>query len=395
MKYIKDHANLNQKRVLLRLDLNVPIKNGIITDQTRIDKILPVVNFLIKKQSKIIVISHMGRPRGKINENLSLKPICENLEKKINKKITLIKKNIFGLKKNDLFGDSTEQIIFLENIRFYEEEEKNDINFSKQLSELGDLFVNDAFSCSHRAHASVSKITEFLPSFAGLQLETEINALKKVTSEIKKPISFIIGGSKISTKIGIIKNLIPKFDNIIFVGGMANNILNYKGYPIGKSLREDDCNIIIDDIFKFSNVHSCPIFFPEDVRVGKNIEDNSIIKNIKDVANDDCILDIGPKTLDKIKKIIESSETVLWNGPAGYFENPNFAIGSYEIAKEIIKKNKNNLIYSVAGGGDTIAVLNQVNAVQDFNFVSTAGGAFLEYLEGKELPGIKALYTHV
>ena len=395
MKYIKDYVDLNQKRVLLRLDLNVPLKNGIITDQTRIDKILPVINFLIKKKSKIIIISHIGRPEGKINKNLSLKPICENLEKKINKKVTLIKKNVFELKKNDLFNDTMEQIIFLENIRFYEEEEKNDIDFSKHLSELGDLFVNDAFSCSHRVHASVCKITEFLPSFAGLQLETEINALKKVTTEIKKPITFIIGGSKISSKIGIIKNLIPRFDNIVIVGGMANNILNYKGYPTGKSLREHDCKTIIDDIFKFSKIHSCPIFFPEDVRVGKNLEDSSKIKNIKNVANDDCILDIGPKTINKIKKIIESSETVLWNGPAGYFENPNFANGSYEIAREIIKKNKKNLIYSVAGGGDTIAVLNQVNAVQDFNFVSTAGGAFLEYLEGKELPGIKALNLNV
>ena len=179
MKYIKDYVDLNQKRVLLRLDLNVPLKNGIITDQTRIDKILPVINFLIKKKSKIIIISHIGRPEGKINKNLSLKPICENLEKKINKKVTLIKKNVFELKKNDLFNDTMEQIIFLENIRFYEEEEKNDIDFSKHLSELGDLFVNDAFSCSHRVHASVCKITEFLPSFAGLQLETEINALKK------------------------------------------------------------------------------------------------------------------------------------------------------------------------------------------------------------------------
>ena len=234
MKYIKDQENLNEKRVLLRLDLNVPLKNGIITDQTRIDKILPVINFLIKKRSKILVISHVGRPKGKVNKDLSLKPICENLEKKINQKISLIKDDILELKRDDLFNNSKEQIIFLENIRFYKEEEKNDTNFSKHLSKLADIFVNDAFSCSHRAHASVNKIAEFLPSFAGLQLETEINALKKVTTEIEKPVACIVGGSKISTKISIIKNLIPKFDNIIFVGGMANNILNYLGKPIGK-----------------------------------------------------------------------------------------------------------------------------------------------------------------
>ncbi len=391
MKFIKDQENLNGKRVLLRLDLNVPLKNGVITDQTRINKILPIINFLLKKKSKILVISHVGRPKGKENKELSLKPICENLEKKINQKIMLVKDDIFKLKKDDLFINSQDQIVFLENIRFYENEEKNDSNFSKHLAKLVDIYVNDAFSCSHRAHASVSKITEFLPSFAGLQLETEISALKKVTSEIKKPITCIIGGSKISTKIGIIKNLIPKFDNIIFVGGMANNILNYQGNLIGKSIRENNCDSIIDDIFNTAKTYSCSIFYPEDVAVGKDLKDKAEVKELSKVASNDLILDIGPKTINKIKDIIESSKTVLWNGPAGYFENPSFANGSYEIAKKIIERNKNNLIYSIAGGGDTIAVLNQIGAIDNFNFVSTAGGAFLEYLEGKELAGIKAL----
>ena len=391
MKYLKDLENLSKKRVLLRLDLNVPIKNGIITDQTRIDKVLPVIKFLIKKKSKILVVSHIGRPKGKINKDLSLKPICENLEKKINQKIGLIKDDILGLKREDLFKNSKEQIIFLENIRFYLGEENNDANFSKHLSKLVDIFVNDAFSCSHRAHASLSKITEFLPSYAGLQLETEINALKKVTTEIKKPISCIIGGSKISTKIGIIKNLIPKFDNIIIVGGMANNILSHLGNPIGKSFKEGDCKLIIDEIFKTAKNHSCKIVYPEDVAIGKSMEDKAQIKKLNDITNDDLILDIGPKTINKIKDTIENSKTVLWNGPAGYFENPSFALGSYEIAKKIVEKNKNKTIYSVVGGGDTIAILNQINVTDNFNFVSTAGGAFLEYLEGKELPGIKAL----
>jgi phosphoglycerate kinase len=391
MKFIKDQENLNEKIILLRLDLNVPIKNGVITDQTRIDKVLPIINFLIEKKTKILILSHVGRPKGKENRELSLEPICENLEKKINKKIRLIKENIFNLKKEDLFKDKTEQVLFLENIRFYKEEEENDENFSKHIAKFADIFVNDAFSCSHRAHASVSKVTKFLPSFAGLQLETEINALKKVTTEIKKPVTCIIGGSKISTKIGIIKNLIPKFDNIIIVGGMANNILNYMGNPIGKSIRENNCEKIIDDIFKTAKIHTCSIIYPEDVIVGKNLEDKGQTKELNKVLNDDLILDIGPKTINKIKDIIEISKTVLWNGPAGYFENPNFAKGSYEIAKKIVTKNKNNLIYSVAGGGDTIAVLNQVDATKNFNFISTAGGAFLEFLEGKELPGIKAL----
>ena len=395
MKYIKDHENLSQKNVLLRLDLNVPLKNGVITDQTRIDKILPVINFLIKKNCKVIIISHVGRPKGKVNVELSLKPICENLESKLNQKIKLVNENIFKIKKDKLFKNFNGQIIFLENIRFYGEEEKNDTKFSKHLASLADLYVNDAFSCSHRAHASISKITEFLPSFAGLQLETEINALKKLTSEIKRPVTCIIGGSKISTKINLIKNLIPKFDNIIVVGGMANNILSYKGNSIGKSIKEENCEKEIENIFKTSNDHSCSIIYPKDVKIGKSMDDKSQIKDLTEVSADDFILDIGPKTTNKIKNIIEKSETVLWNGPAGYFENPNFALGSYEIAKKIVEKNKNNLIYSIVGGGDTIAVLNQINVIDNFNFVSTAGGAFLEFLEGKDLPGIKALNKNV
>ena len=391
MNSIKDQKNLNKKKVLLRLDLNVPLKKGLITDETRINKIIPILDFLIKEQSKIIIISHVGRPKGKVITDLSLKPICENIEKKINRKIRLVKEDIFKLKKEDLFKDPNDQIVFLENIRFYKEEEKNDTNFAQHLAKLADLYVNDAFSCSHRAHASVSKITKFLPSFAGLQLETEISALKKVTTEIKKPITCIIGGSKISTKIGIIKNLISKFDNIIIVGGMANNIIKYKGNQIGKSIKEENCDLMIKEIFETLKSHSCKIIFPEDVLIGKNLDDEPQIKQLDNIKDDDIILDIGPKTLDKIKRIIENSETVLWNGPAGYFENPNFANGSYDIAKAIAKKNKNNTIYSVVGGGDTIALINKIRLIENFNFVSTAGGAFLEYLEGKELPGIKAL----
>ena len=391
MNYIKDHKDLYEKIVLLRLDLNVPIQNSIITDETRIDKILPIFQYLLEKKSKIIVISHVGRPQGKWNENLSLKPICENLKKKLNKKIKLITENIFKLNKDNLFLNSKNKIIFLENIRFYEEEEKNDTNFSKHLASLADLFVNDAFSCSHRSHASVSKITKFIPSYAGLQLESELNALKRVTTEIKKPITCIIGGSKISTKIGVIKNLIPKFDNIIIVGGMANNILRHKGYSIGKSIKEDHCEKIIDDIFKSCKNYSRSIIFPIDVVVGKNLEDDPKIKELNEITNDDLILDIGPKTIEKITSIIETSKTVLWNGPAGYFENPNFARGSFEIGKKISEKNELNQIFSVAGGGDTVSLLNSIGVFNNFNFVSTAGGAFLEYLEGKELPGIKAL----
>ncbi|MDC0620316.1 phosphoglycerate kinase [Candidatus Pelagibacter ubique] len=391
MRNIQDETNLNQKKVLLRLDLNVPLDNGKITDTTRIDKILPTINFLLKNEAKIIILSHVGRPKGKVVSELSLKPICEDLKKKLNENIRLISKNIKEINSTDLFNEQDEKIVILENLRFYEEEEKNDNGFAKHLASLADIYVNDAFSCSHRAHASIFEITKFIPSYAGLQLNLEIDALTKITSEIQRPITCIIGGSKISSKINIIKNLIAKFDNIIIVGGMANNILRYKGYEIGKSIQEDNCDKIIEEIFSLSKKENCKIIYPEDVAVGKNLDGSAKIKELNNISKDELILDIGPKTIKAINSLIEESSTILWNGPAGYFENLNFAKGSIEIAKKIIQKNKSNTIYSVAGGGDTVSLLNGIGATNNFNFVSTAGGAFLEYLEGKELPGIKAL----
>ena len=391
MKSIKEEANLNNKKILLRLDLNVPILGEKIIDTTRIDKILPTLKFLISQNVKIIIISHIGRPKGKVVNELSLRPVCKDLEKKLSQNIKLIYKNIKEIKSKDLFNSDDEKIVMLENIRFYPEEEKNNQQFAKHLATLADIYVNDAFSCSHRAHASIHEITKFLPSFSGIQLNLEIDALKKITSEIKKPITCIIGGSKVSTKINIIKNLIPKFDNIIIVGGMANNIIKYNGNNIGKSLQEENSDHIIKEIFFLSESENCKIIYPQDVIVGKNLNGTPQIKGLNEVSSDEMILDIGPKTINIINKIIDESNTILWNGPAGYFENPSFANGSIEIAKKIIENNKSNKIYSVAGGGDTVSLLNSLNSINDFNFVSTAGGAFLEYLEGKELPGIKAL----
>ena len=391
MRNIKDEINLSKKKILLRLDLNVPLDNGRITDTTRIDKIIPTINFLLENNAKIIILSHMGRPKGKIMNKLSLKPICEDLKNKLNENIELITKNLKEINSSDLFNNKDRKIVMLENLRFYEEEEKNDNEFAKHLASLGDIYVNDAFSCSHRAHASVFEITKFIPSYAGLQLNLEIDALTKITTKIKKPVTCIIGGSKISTKINIIKNLIPKFDNIVIVGGMANNILKYQGHNIGKSIQEDDCDRIIEEIFYLSKKKGCRIIYPDDVAVGKNLNGPSEIKELNNVLEDELILDIGPRSIKNINNIIEESSTILWNGPAGYFENPNFAKGSFEIAKKIVEKNKANTVYSVAGGGDTVALLNSIGAVNNFNFVSTAGGAFLEYLEGKELHGIKAL----
>ena len=391
MRSIKDELNLKQKKILLRLDLNVPLDNDRIIDTTRIDKILPTIRYLLKNDAKIIILSHVGRPKGRIVNELSLKPICENLKKKLNENIKLITKSLKEIDSNDLFDNHNEKIVMLENLRFNQEEEENNNEFAKRLASLADIYVNDAFSCSHRAHTSIVEITKFLPSYAGLQLNLEIDALTKITSEIKKPITCIIGGSKISTKINIIKNLIPKFNNIVIVGGMANNILKYKRFNIGKSIQEANCDQVIEEIFSLSEKNNCKIVYPEDVAVGKDLNGSAKIKDASKVLENELILDIGPKTIQTVNKLIEKSETILWNGPAGYFENPNFAKGSLEIANKIVEKNKSNTIYSVAGGGDTVALLNGISAISNFNFVSTAGGAFLEYLEGKKLPGIKAL----
>ena len=391
MKSIKDLIDLNKKKILLRLDLNVPLKSGKILDTTRIDKIIPTLNFLLKNNSKIIILSHVGRPNGKIVDELSLKPICEDLKKKMNSNIKLITKNINDIDPKHLFTDTDEKILMLENIRFYEGEEKNDYEFAKKISKLGDIFVNDAFSCSHRKHSSIHEIPKFLPSYCGLQLGSEVNALRKVTTEIKRPVTCIIGGSKISTKIKLIKNLIYNFDNIIIVGGMANNIIEHKGFEIGNSIKEKNCHQIIKEIFDISKKEKCKIIYPEDVAIGNNLNDSSKIKELNNISKNEMILDIGPKSIKKIKNMIQYSSTVLWNGPAGYFENSNFANGSFEIAREIANKTQEGKLYSVAGGGDTASVINKINLLKSFDFVSTAGGAFLEYLEGKDLPGIKAL----
>ena len=232
MKSIQSLSDINKKKVLVRLDLNVPIKNGKILDSTRINKILPTIKYLLKNNAKILILSHVGRPKGNIVNELSLKPICEDLKQKINLDIKLITENLKKINSNDLFINPNDKLLMFENIRFYKEEEENNDEFAKHIASLAEIFVNDAFSCSHRAHSSIDRIPKFLPSYSGLQLETEINALKKITSEIKRPITCIIGGSKISTKINVIKNLIKKFDNMVIVGGMANSILEYKGIKL-------------------------------------------------------------------------------------------------------------------------------------------------------------------
>ena len=396
MNNLLDHnLVLKDKKVLLRVDLNVPMKNGAITETSRIEKIIPTIKLLIEKQAKIIVLSHIVRPKGKIVGGMSLEPISKKLGFLLNKEV-LFNKNIINENTlSEVNKISNGSIMMLENIRFNEGEESNDSKFSKKLSNLGNIYVNDAFSCSHRAHASIEGITKYIPSYFGLQITEEINALKKITSEIKRPVTLIIGGSKISTKIKIINNLIKKFNNIIIVGGMANTMLKHTGSKVGKSICENDCGALIKEILENSNKYNCKITCPVDVVVSKNLKDVGKDKDIKEIDDDEMILDIGPKTISSIKTIINDSNTVLWNGPAGYFENSNFQNGTKQILEIISQKTKNDKIFSVAGGGETVAAINKFKKLDSFTFVSTAGGAFLEHLEGKTLPGIKALNQNV
>jgi len=388
---LNKNLELKGKKVIVRVDLNVPMKHGAITETSRIEKILPTLKLLIEKEAKIIILSHIGRPKGKIITDMSLEPISKKLSQYLNKEILFNKNQINENTVSEINKISNGSVMMLENIRFNEGEETNNEEFSKKISNLGDIYINDAFSCSHRSHASIEGITKHIPSYFGLQIMKEINALKKITSEIKKPVTLIIGGSKISTKIKIINNLIKKFNNIIIVGGMANTMLRHTGIKVGKSICEQDCGSLIKEIIENSIKYSCKITCPVDVVVSQSLNGKGKVKEINEIKDDDIILDIGFETIAKIKNIIDNSNTVLWNGPAGYYENSNFANGTKEIIRIITDKTFKDKIFSVAGGGETVAVINKFNKLDSFTFVSTAGGAFLEFLEGKELPGIKAL----
>jgi len=383
INYLDSNLKIEGKRVLLRVDFNVPLNNGSITEDSRIKKILPTIKFLIDKKAKIIIISHIGRPMGKIIPSLTLEPIAKKLSNLLEKKVIFLNEVIGANVVEKSKKISNGEVLLLENLRFYKEEESNSDNFAKELSKNGDIYVNEAFSCSHRAHASVSKITNYINSFAGHQLIEEINTIKMLLNDSKKPISCIIGGSKISTKIGILNNLIKKMDNIIIVGAMANNFLKYKNYNIGKSIYEKNTENLIIDILKKSNVNNCKIIIPIDVVVSKSYNSKGQTKSLDKINDLDLILDIGSKTIENISKIIDNSKTVLWNGPAGYFEVDEFSHGSNEIAKKITENTKNKSLISIAGGGDTVAVINKFNFYNGFTYISTAGGAFLELLEGK------------
>ena len=388
---LNNNLKLEGKRVLLRVDFNVPLNNGSITETSRIQKVLPTIKFLIDSKAKIIIISHVGRPKGKIVPGLTLKPIAKKLSNLLNQKVIFLNEVVGSKVVEESKKISNGKILLLENLRFHKEEESNSKHFAKKLSKIGDIYVNEAFSCSHRAHASVAEITNHMNSFAGQQLIKEINTIKMLTDDTTKPVSCIIGGSKISTKIGVLTNLIKKMDNVVIVGAMANNFIRYKKYNIGKSIFEKNTENLIKNILKNANDNKCKIIIPNDVIVSKNYTSKGELKNLDKIDDTDLILDIGNKTVDTIFKIVDDSKTILWNGPAGYFEIDEFSKGTNKIAKKIYENTKNKSLTSVAGGGDTVAAIKKFNYSDGFTYISTAGGAFLELLEGKILPGIKAL----
>ncbi len=391
LKALDENLNLNNKRVILRVDLNVPIKEGRIIDKSRIKKIVPTIKNLIDKKAKIILISHLGRPMGKIDQKLSLKPITSVLKDVLNSNVYFSNESYGPAAMEKSKNIKPGEVLLLENIRFNKEEELNDKSFAIELSKMGDIYVNEAFSCSHRAHASVFEITKHVDSYAGKLLCEEVGVIKMLTNNPRKPVVCIIGGSKISTKIGIINNLVKKIQTIVIVGAMANNFINQKGYNIGKSLFEKNQENVLKNIIEQCKKNNCDLLIPEDVIVAKNHKSQGTLKNINNIDSSDLILDIGDKTVQKICEIINKSKTVLWNGPAGYFEEEAFSLGSNKIAKKITENTKNRSLTSVAGGGDTVAAINKFGCSNGFTYISTAGGAFLELLEGKNLPGIKAL----
>jgi len=391
LKALDENLNLNNKRVILRIDLNVPMREGKVTDESRIKKVIPIIKKFINKKAKVILISHLGRPKGKIDEKLSLKPLANILENLLNSKVYFANENHGPATVEKSNKIKSGEVLLLENIRFNKEEEINEKTFAKELSKVGDIYVNEAFSCSHRAHASVCEITKHIDSYAGKLLSEEVNMINMLTNKAEKPVSCIIGGSKISTKIGILTNLVKRMQSIVIVGAMANNFIKYKGHNIGKSLFEKNKEDLLKDIIKKCEMNNCKLIIPEDVIVAKSFESESKLKSLNKIDSADLILDIGENTLKKIYNIIDESNTILWNGPAGYFELEKFSLGSKKIAEKITENTKKKSLTSIAGGGDTVAAINKYGCSDGFTYISTAGGAFLELLEGKILPGIKAL----
>ena len=392
INFFPENLDIQNKKIILRLDLNVPLIDKIIQDDTRIALCLPFIKKLVKKKAKLIIISHLGRPKGVRVPELSLTPVYKYLKKSLNSNVYFFIGKLDEETQNKFSHLKEGEIILIENIRYFNEESNNDEKFSKKLGSLGDIYINDAFSCSHRKQASIHNITKFVKkSFAGPLLEKEINAINLVIQNKKEPVTCIIGGSKISTKINVITSLIKKVNNLIIVGAMANNFFIYKNFKVGKSLIEENTLDIIKEIYKKAEENKCEILIPEDCVVSTSFTGTGFNKNLSSIEDNEIILDIGPKTIKNIINKINQSKTILWNGPAGYFENEHFMTGTMTIAETISKNTIENSLISILGGGDTLSAIKKCKTKLSFTHLSTAGGAFLEYLEGKDLPGLSVL----
>ena len=386
-------VGLKGLRVLVRADLNVPMQDGKVSDATRIERVAPTLKELASQGARVIVLSHFGRPKGKPETKYSLKPVADALAAFVGVEVGFAEDCIGekAAKACDSMKPGT--VLILENTRFHEGEENNDPDFAKALAENGNVYVNDAFSCAHRAHASTEGITYFLPSYAGRAMEAELSALDAALGNPKRPVVAIVGGAKISTKIALLGNLVKKVDALVIGGGMANTFLAAQGKKVGKSLCEPDLFDTARHIMANARAAKCDIVLPSDVVVAKELKagTETHITSVDDVPEDQMILDVGPDTLAHLAGRFETANTVVWNGPLGAFEVPPFGKGTTEAARIVAMRSKQGELVSVAGGGDTVAALNEAGAADDFTYVSAAGGAFLEWMEGVELPGVAAL----
>ncbi len=389
--------NITGKTILLRADLNVPKQNNTVTDTTRIDRLKPTIDYLRAQGAKILILSHFGRPEGEENLQMSLAFLAPVLEKQWGVPVrfspTCIGERAQDAARNAKEGD----VILMENLRFHKGEKSGDPAFAKELASLGDIYVNDAFSAAHRAHASTAIIAQFMPSAAGLLMEEELNALTRALEIPEKPVLAVTGGSKISTKLGVLTHLIEKVDYLVLGGGMANTFLHAQGRNMGKSLCEKDMAQTARDIMKKAEKIGCEIILPRDVVCVNELKENAPHKllPVDQIGPDDMAIDIGTQSIEYIKEKLKICKTVVWNGPMGVFEIKPFDNGTNELAKAVAAQTKAKKCISVAGGGDTVAALDNAGILHDFTYISTAGGAFLEWLEGKDLPGVSALSTNL
>ncbi len=387
-------ADVSGKRVLVRADLNVPMADGSVSDATRIERFIPTVRDLVSRGAKVIILSHLGRPKGKREPKYSLRPVAETLASSMPGTTVVFGEDCIGPKAEAAVAQlQPGQVALLENLRFHEEEEKNEPGFVAALAKLGDIYVNDGFSVSHRAHASTEGVARLLPAYAGPSMMAEVNALKAALDRPERPVAAVIGGSKISSKIDVLVNLVKKMDYLIVGGGMANTFLYAKKIGVGKSLCEPGLVETVDAILSQAAKSGCKIVLPSDAVVATEFKAHAAAQTVPvgNVPEDAMILDAGPRSVEDFTQCLRQCKTVLWNGPIGAFETEPFGEGTFKLAREAAKLTEEGKLRSIAGGGDTVAALNAAGVMDKFTYVSTAGGAFLEWLEGRTLPGVAVL----